>query len=184
MSAPEADHRPGTPEGVAVPVTEAATPEELAAQWEAEKPTPAGTATNVVVALLGVGFGFAAVLGSLALGAGSLGEPGPGTWPLVISSAITLLGVVLLLQARTTRDTERFSSASWIVVPAVATLVPFAFLIEVIGFEIPSAVLAFVWLRFLGREGWRTSVVGAVAMVAAFYGIFVVALRVSLPHLF
>lgn len=102
----------------------------------------------------------------------------------MISSAITLLGVVLLLQARTTRDTERFSSASWIVVPAVATLVPFAFLIEVIGFEIPSAVLAFVWLRFLGREGWRTSVVGAVAMVAAFYGIFVVALRVSLPHLF
>ncbi|MDT9592087.1 tripartite tricarboxylate transporter TctB family protein [Nocardioides zeae] len=163
---------------------EAATPEELAAQWDAEKPEPAGVVTNAVIALLVIGFGLAGVLGSWALGAGSLGSPGPGTWPLVISSAITLLGLVLLLQARATDDTERFTSESWVIVPAVLSLVPFAYLIEVIGFEIPSAALAFVWLKFLGREAWRTSVVGALLMVAAFYGIFVVALRVSIPHLF
>lgn len=163
---------------------EAATPEELAAQWEAEKPEPAGTATNVVIALLVLGLGLAGTVGSLALGAGSLGEPGPGTWPLVVSAAIALLGLVLLLQARATADTERFTTDSTIVLPAVLTLVPFAYLIDVVGFEIPSAVLAFVWLKFLGREGWRTSVVGALVMTATFYLIFVAALGVSIPHLF
>lgn len=171
-------------EGAAAAAPEAVTPEELAARWEAEKPPAAGVVTNVVVALLVTGLGLAGVAGSLALGAGSLGEPGPGTWPLVVSSAIALLGLVLLLQVRTTADTERFGSASWIVVPAVATLVPFAYLIEVVGFEIPAAVLAFVWLKVLGREPWRTSLVGALAMTGAFYLIFVVALRVSIPHLF
>jgi len=169
---------------VADDLPEAASPEELAAQWEAEKPEPAGLTTNVVLALLVIGFGGAGVVGSLALGTGSLGEPGPGTWPLVVSSAIALLGLVLLAQARATSDTERFTSDSWVVLPAVLTLVPFAYLIEVVGFEIPSAVLAFVWLKVLGREGWRTSVVGALLMTVSFYLIFVTALGVSLPHLF
>lgn len=169
---------------VAEDLPEAATPEELAAQWEAEKPQPAGVTTNVVLSLLIVAFGVAGVVGSLALGAGSLGEPGPGTWPLVVSSAIALLGLVLLVQARATDDTESFTADSWIVLPAVATLVPFAYLIEVVGFEIPSAVLAFVWLKVLGREGWRTAVVGALLMTVSFYLIFVTALGVSLPHLF
>ena len=45
-------------------------------------------------------------------------------------------------------------------------------------------LLAFVWLRVLGRESWRTSIIASVAIVAAFYLIFVVALRTSIPHLF
>ena len=53
-----------------------------------------------------------------------------------------------------------------------------------IGFEIPAAVLTFLWLRFLGGEGWRLSVVTSIAVVAAFYLIFVAALSVRIPHMF
>ena len=56
--------------------------------------------------------------------------------------------------------------------------------IATIGFEIPTALLAFVWLRFLGRESWRVSIIGALAIAVAFYALFVGALSVTIPHLF
>jgi hypothetical protein len=45
-------------------------------------------------------------------------------------------------------------------------------------------VLTFIWLRFLGRETWRVSIVGSILIVAGFYAIFVAALGLSIPHLF
>ena len=74
--------------------------------------------------------------------------------------------------------------ASWLVVAGLATMVGFVAVIGVIGFEIPAALLAFVWLRVLGHEGWRTSIVTSLAVVVAFYLIFVAALSVPIPHLF
>ena len=63
-------------------------------------------------------------------------------------------------------------------------MIVFVALISVIGFEIPSALLAFVWLRFLGGESWRTSAVTSIGVVVAFYLVFVAALSVPIPHLF
>ena len=66
---------------------------------------------------------------------------------------------------------------------AVATMAAFVAVIGTIGFEIPTAVLAFVWLRFLGREGWRTSIAVSIGATVVFYLLFVGALDVSIPHL-
>ena len=148
------------------------------------RPPPAGTPTNLVVALLVVALGAAALVGSLSLGAGSAGSPGSGTWPLVLSVTIVVLGLVLAATARGTTDTERFSSASWLVLAGLVTMVAFVAVIDVIGFEIPAGLLAFVWLRFLGGESWRTSVITSVGVVIAFYLVFVAALSVPIPHLF
>jgi hypothetical protein len=63
-------------------------------------------------------------------------------------------------------------------------MVVFVAVIEHIGFEIPAVLLTFVWLRFLGREGWRTSVAVSVGVVVVFYAVFVGALSVPIPHLF
>ncbi|HZB20044.1 MAG TPA: tripartite tricarboxylate transporter TctB family protein [Blastococcus sp.] len=148
------------------------------------RPPPAGTTTNLVVATLVVALGAAALVGSLSLGAGSAGNPGSGTWPLVLSIVIIVLGLGLAATARTTSDAERFSRSSWLVLAGLATMVVFVALVSVIGFEIPAALLAFVWLRFLGGEGWRTSIVTSIGVVVAFYLIFVAALSVPIPHLF
>ena len=144
----------------------------------------AGSVTNVVTALVLVGLGAAAFAGSLALGVGSAARPGPGTWPMLVSGVLTGLGLVLLALARRTTDAERFHRSGLLVLGAVASMIVFVALIGTIGFEIPSAVLAFVWLRFLGGEGWRLSVVISLGTVAAFYLIFVGALSVPIPHLF
>ena len=161
--------------------------EEAVHRLEADaehRPPPAGVITNIIVAALVVVLGAAAVLGSLSLGAGSPRTPATGTWPLLISGALLVLGVGLVFAARRTSDAERFSGASWLVLAGLATMVAFVAAIETVGFEIPAALLTFVWLRFLGGETWRSSIVTTVCVVVAFYLIFVAALSVPIPHLF
>ena len=148
------------------------------------RPPPAGRTTNLVVATLVVALGAAALVGSLSLGAGSARTPGSGTWPLILSLLLICLGLGLAVTARSTTDAERFSRSSLLVLVGLATMVGFVALIGTIGFEIPAALLAFVWLRFLGGEGWRLSVITSLGLVVAFYLIFVAALSVPIPHLF
>ena len=148
------------------------------------RPPPAGPVTNVVVAVAVVAFGAAALVGSLALGAGSAGNPGPGTWPTLVSVTMIVLGLGLLAATRRTSDAERFSGPSLLVLIGLATMLAFVALLPVIGFEIPSALLAFVWLRFLGGESWRSSIIISLGAVVAFYLVFVAALSVPIPHLF
>jgi len=148
------------------------------------RPPPAGPVTNLVVAVMVIALGAVALLGSFSLGAGSARDPDTGTWPLLISIVLVLLGIGLLFTVRGTSDAERFSGSSWLVLAGLATMVAFVAVIGVIGFEIPAALLAFVWLRFLGHESWRSSIITSLAVVVAFYLIFVAALSVPIPHLF
>jgi len=158
-------------------------PERLSSDPAGKAPS-AGSVTNLITGLVLVGLGVAAFAGSLALGVGSAARPGPGTWPMLIGGALTALGLVLLALARRTTDAERFHRSGLLVLGAVASMIVFVALIGTIGFEIPAAGLALVWLRFLGGESWRLSVITSLGTVAAFYLIFVGALAVPIPHLF
>lgn len=147
-------------------------------------PPVAGRPTDVVVALVVLALGLAAVAGSWALGVGTPRAPGTGTWPLLVSAVLVVLGVALLALAGRVQDAERFTGSAWLVVSGLATMVAFVAALEVIGFEIPAALLTFVWLRFLGRESWRLSVATSLGVVAAFYVVFVGLLSVPIPHMF
>ena len=97
---------------------------------------------------------------------------------------IVVLAVVLLVVGRSLDDAEKFTrrqpgsccSAS----PRSSAL---GLLLPVIGFEIPSILLGIVWLRFLGGESWRSTIVISVVTTAAFYLLFLYALQIPLPHL-
>ncbi|MCP3012844.1 tripartite tricarboxylate transporter TctB family protein [Nocardiopsis dassonvillei] len=171
------------PEGAGSPEAQ---PQEAAPgpEEDEEPPKPLGPRANTAVALTVTALGAAGIAGSWALGPGTPADPGSGTWPLLVSVAIAALGVVLLGLARRTADTEVFSASSWKVLAGVATMVGFVAVVGVIGFEIPSALLAFVWLRFLGGESWRLSAIASVLIVVAFYVVFVGLLAVPIPHLF
>jgi putative tricarboxylic transport membrane protein len=148
------------------------------------RPPAAGRTTDLVVGIAVVGLGVAALLGSLALGVGSARTPGPGTWPLLVSGVLVVLGGGLLATIGRTGDAERFTRATWLVLAGLATMAGFVAVVAVIGFEIPSALLMFVWLRFLGGEPWRTSIVTSIATVVGFYVVFVGLLAVPIPHMF
>ncbi|WP_299951355.1 tripartite tricarboxylate transporter TctB family protein [uncultured Modestobacter sp.] len=149
-----------------------------------DRPPAAGTTSNLVIAVVVLAFGVAAFAGSWALGAGTAQRPAAGTFPLLVSGVLVLLGLGLLAGVRRTSDAERFTAGSWQVLAGLATMVVFVALISVIGFEIPAALLAFVWLRVLGHESWRLSIITSLAVVVAFYLLFVAALSVPIPHLF
>lgn len=174
--------RTGDPATAAVGLLDAVHQLEAA---EAEyRPPAAGTVENLVAAAVVVVLGAATVVGAVDLGVGTAARPGPGTWPLLVGIALLVLGLALAAACRRTHDAERFTRSALLVAVALATMVVFVTVIESIGFEIPSALLAFVWLKVLGHESWRLSVVTSVAVVVAFYVLFVGLLAVPIPHLF
>jgi hypothetical protein len=160
------------------------TPEDLAAQWEQEKPPAAGPGANVASALVVTAIGVAGTLGSLGMGLGSPADPEPGLWPFLISVLLMVLGIALALFGRNVLDAEKFSRSSLQVAAGLVSLIVFTLLIGRIGFEIPALLLCVVWLRFLGRETWRMTALLSVGITAAFYLLFVFALNVPIPHLF
>lgn len=151
---------------------------------EDETAPPAGYLANVLTSLAPLLVGIAGVVGSLRLGLGSFSDPGPGLWPLLISVGIIIVAAVLLFGGRRFHDAEKLSRGSLTVFIAVATLVALVLALPYIGFEIPTAVLAFVWLKFFGRESWLLSAIVAVATTVGFWLLFVLALGIPLPRLF
>lgn len=116
-------------------------------------------------------------------GLGSLSEPGPGLWPFAVSVIVAVLSAVLLVTGRGLTDSEAFTRSSLLAVAGMVTFVVFGVLLPLTGFEIPALALCVIWLRFLGGESWRNTVVISVVTVAAFYFLFLYGLRIPLPHL-
>jgi hypothetical protein len=160
------------------------TPEQLAAQWEEEKPPAAGALANAASSLVVIGVGIGAVVLSIAMGLGTPEKPQPGLWPFIISAVMVALGLFQLIAGRHNRDAEKFTRMSTAPLTGLVTLAAMVALMPLIGFELPALVLCIIWMRFLGGETWRSTLVVSAGVVIAFYGIFVLALNTSIPHLF
>ncbi|NKX51455.1 tripartite tricarboxylate transporter TctB family protein, partial [Arthrobacter deserti] len=126
------------------------TPEQLAARWEAEAPPAAGPGANLASSVLASALGAAGVILSLQLGLGTPAEPRPGLWPFAMGLVIVVLGLAQLVIGRRGGEGEKFSRLSWLVLFGAATLAGFVALMPVIGFEIPSVLLCFIWMKYLG----------------------------------
>ena len=116
-----------------------------------------------------VAIGIGGAVLSAGYGLGSLSEPGPGLWPFVVSVLIATMSVVLLVVGRGLTDAEAFTRSSVLPVVGVVTFVAFGLLMPVTGFEIPALALCVIWLKFLGGESWRNTLVISVVTVAVFY---------------
>jgi len=160
------------------------TPEQLAAQWEAEAPPAAGPVANLASSAVATLIGAAGIVFSVKLGLGTPAQPQPGLWPFIMSLVIVVLGLSQMFIGRHGGEGEKFSRLSWLVLFGVATLVGLVALMPVIGFEIPSLLLCIVWMKYLGGETWRSTLLYSTLVVAAFYAIFILALGTTIPHLF
>jgi putative tricarboxylic transport membrane protein len=157
---------------------------EVAHDLEEDRPPAGGPAYQVVGAAVALVIGIGGAVLAYGYGLGSLREPGPGLWPFVISVVIAVLSVVLLVVGRHLTDSERFTRSSLQPAIGIVTFVVLALLMPRIGFEIPSVALCIVWLRFLGGETWRSTIVTSLVTTAVFYALFLYGLRIPLPHLF
>jgi putative tricarboxylic transport membrane protein len=136
-----------------------------------------------VGALVGIAVGVGGAVLAYGYGLGSLREPGPGLWPFVVSVLIAVLSVILLVVGRGLTDSEAFTRSSALTLIGAVTFVAFGLLMPLTGFEIPALALCVIWLRFLGGESWRNTVVIGVLTTAAFYFLFLYGLQIPLPHL-
>jgi putative tricarboxylic transport membrane protein len=157
---------------------------EVTQGLEDERPPAGGPAYQVAGALAALAIGLIGTVLAYGYGLGSLQRPGPGLWPFIASALIVVLALVLLVAGRNLPDSEAFSRSSLLPAIGILTFVGLGALMPVIGFEIPSLLLCAVWLRFLGGESWRSTIVVSVVTVAAFYLLFLYGLRIPLPHLF
>jgi hypothetical protein len=160
------------------------TPEQLAAQWEDEKPPAAGALANAASSLVVLGVGIGAAVLAIMMGVGTPDKPQPGLWPFIISCVMVALGLFQLIAGRHNRDAEKFTRMSSAPLTGLVTLAAMVALMPLIGFELPALALCIIWMRFLGGETWRSTLVVSASVVVAFYGIFVLALSTSIPHLF
>ena len=156
---------------------------EVAAELDEERPPAGGPAYQLVGTLVALAIGVGGAVLAYGYGLGSLRRPGPGLWPFIVCLVIIVLSLSLLVVGRRLADSEAFTRASVLPVVGVLTFIAMGALIPVIGFEIPALLLCVVWLRFLGNETWRSTVVISVCTVAAFYLLFLYGLRIPLPHL-
>jgi len=156
---------------------------EVAQDLADERPPVGGPAYQVVAAVVVLVLGIGTAVLAYGYGLGSLRRPGPGLWPFAVSVLIAVLAVLLLVLGRGLDDAERFTRSSLLVLVGGATFVGLGLLLPSIGFEIPAVALGIVWLRFLGGESWRSTIVISVATTAAFYLLFLYALKIPLPHL-
>jgi putative tricarboxylic transport membrane protein len=156
---------------------------EVAHELEEERPPAGGPVYQIVGALVGLTIGIGGAVFAYGYGLGSLHQPGPGLWPFVVSVLIATLSVLLLVVGRGLDDAEAFTRGSALAVIGAVTFVAFGLLMPLIGFELPAIALAVIWLRFLGGESWRSTIVISVLATAAFYALFLYGLHIPLPHL-
>ncbi|HYZ68201.1 MAG TPA: tripartite tricarboxylate transporter TctB family protein [Mycobacterium sp.] len=168
------------PEGHDVPAEIKA---EVAHELEEERPPEGGPAYQTAGALAGLAVGIAAAVMAYGYGLGTLHQPGAGLWPFVVSVVIVVLSVLLLVTGRGLTDSEKFTRSSVLAAVGAITFVAFGLLMPLIGFEIPAVALSVIWLRFLGGESWRSTIVISVATTVVFYFLFLYGLRIPLPHL-
>lgn len=115
------------------------------------------------------------------LGLGSVSDPGPGLWPMIVSVAVIVTAAIVTV--RPGDDAESFDGSAGVVVLGALSLVAYAWLLPILGFEVPTIALLAFWIRGLGGDTWRTTAAVSVGTTAAVYLVFIVGLDVSIPHI-
>lgn len=137
------------------------------------------SAHHLVSGAVPLALGLFATWASLQLDTGTLTAPGPGIWPLIISVALVVTSVLLLLLPES--EKEEFTRRSVPIAVAMVALAAFVVLFQLFGFVLPAALLLLIWLRFLSRETWRSSILVTFVAVASLYVIFAFLLGVPFP---
>jgi hypothetical protein len=146
-------------------------------------PSPGGPVLAHAAGVIPILIGLVTLWFATDLGLGSLTDPGPGLWPAMVSVLLVGTGAWIVYGARTATDTEAFTRETRAVGIGAASLAVYAYLFELIGFEIPTVLLLTLWLKFLGNEGWLMTGIVSVLSTAAAYLLFITGLGVPLPHL-
>lgn len=135
-----------------------------------------------ISSLVVAGFAATTAVLSMQLPVGTIQQPGAGMWPLIVSVGVGIAALVLLFTERDASDYEPLTKRSLVVIVGFLLMAGFIVMFANIGFTLASLVFSVVWLRFLAKERWAVVIVGAIGFTVAFVVIFVIVLKVPVPH--
>ncbi|GFZ97095.1 hypothetical protein GCM10008018_49340 [Paenibacillus marchantiophytorum] len=126
---------------------------------------------------------------SRRLSFGTWNDPGPGLWPTCLSALIMLVSLLLFFMDRRVEEEESFTRDARFPLYGLISLAIFILLFDQIGLTLPCLAAFVFWIRFLGKESWRSSILVSLGLTAAIYAIFAWGLDIPFPddkllHLF
>ena len=138
----------------------------------------AGYISEVLIAFISIVF----VSLAMKMGIGSLRDPGAGFWPLIICLVIIVLASLAGLQNVKLKIRANFDlRAMRKPILAISSITVYIFLLENLGYMLPTPLLVLFWLRVIGAESWRISIVLSILLAAFFYFVFSTLLGVPFP---
>jgi putative tricarboxylic transport membrane protein len=113
---------------------------------------------------------------------GTLRQPGPSFFPLLLALLLVIFGVVI---AATGGRTERFRVLRWTELPhacGILTACIFSALaLERLGYRLTVLLVLFFLLKIVEKKGWLTTALFALVVSFGSFFIFYTFLRVPLP---
>ena len=136
--------------------------------------------SGVMFIIIGAGF----AIGATNYSMGAAARPGPGYFPLILSSIMVLLGAIVLFKSLTveTADGDPVGAFAWRpLIVIVAAITVFGLLLPRLGMIITLPILIFL-ISLAGDEfKWKGVLVAAAVLTAASYLIFIVGLKLTIP---
>ena len=129
-----------------------------------------------------IGGGFA--IGATNYSMGTAARPGPGYFPLILSSIMVLLGAIVLFKSLTVEieGGDPVGAFAWRpLIVIVSAITVFGLLLPRLGMLMTLPILIFL-ISFAGDEfKWKGVLVAAAVLTAASYLIFIVGLKLTIP---
>lgn len=178
----EAPAEPAPPPGAAEPGHESRSAASALLHTEHDEGPRAGPGVRLAGAVLPLGIGLVAAAFALQQGVGGPRDPGAGMWPLLTSVAIIGCALALLFTERTQLDYEKYTRGALQNMVGLASLVGFVLLLPRVGIELATLLVTGVWLKYLGGESWRTTVIMSLAITVGVYVLFISVLGAPIPR--
>lgn len=137
--------------------------------------------SDLPAGLLLVAFGLAGVWMALDMRMGTAVSMGPGYYPLIVFSAIALLGLVVAVRGLRGAGVKAAASLWRPLVCITAALLVFALLIDRAGFVVAGTVSMLLSIKAQKHLDWRRALVLTSLTVVATSLIFVVGLKLPFP---
>jgi putative tricarboxylic transport membrane protein len=139
---------------------------------------------DVVVGVLALALGAAAIFESTKLPLGTVRNPGQGFFPWWTSAVIVLLALVLLTQALISRPSTNQQAPGRIAKVTVLLLVlsAYTFLLDFLGYLICTFFLVLFMLRATDLHRWSVALSMALFTAVGSYVVFAIWLSVPLPR--
>lgn len=120
---------------------------------------------------------------------GTIHNPGPGFYPLLLGLLLLLFATGLFLQTwikrvESTRGEHVFSGKKpWLGVAAITgALVVYGYLLEFLGFYLSTFLFMIFLFSFVGKQRWSVVIIGSFLATLGAYLMFIVLLEAQFPR--